>query len=76
MRKLFPSSRLPYLEKNSRYSETDPENIKMQKFYLECFVNDLLVSGEFQNCRVVEEFLTMKDLEHLKKKFKVFIGLM
>lgn len=71
LRKLFPSSRLPHLEKNSRLSETEPEVIKRQKYFLECFINDLLISAEFQNCRLVEEFLTMKDLDHLKKKFKV-----
>jgi len=72
LRNLFPLSKLPHLEKNSRLSETEPEVIKKQKYFLECFINDLLLSSEYQNCRVIEEFLTLKDLDHLKKKFKEY----
>jgi hypothetical protein len=53
LRKMFPLNKLPHLEKNSRLSESEPEVIKKQKYFLEYFINDLLISAEYQNCRVI-----------------------
>ena len=67
--KLFPMTRLPFLNGNNRLSETEEIAIKKQKYMLEGFLNDLLMNTDFVACKVTEEFLTLKDESMFKKKF-------
>lgn len=72
LEKFYPGFRLPYLSKSAWFQETDPNNIAQQKFMITHFMNDLLMNREIRNCRIVEEFLTLKDYKGLKVKFEEY----
>ena len=69
MKKFFPTSHIPHLERVSRLSETEPETIRKQTLFLESFLNDLIMKTGIKS-KILEEFLLCKDLDLLKKLFK------
>jgi len=71
LKKFFPTSQIPHLERCSRLSETEPATIKKQTLFLESFLNDLIMKTGMKS-KLVEEFLLCKDLDILKKLFKEY----
>jgi hypothetical protein len=63
---------LAYLEGNSWFGATGPEQTKRQKVMLEYFLNDLLRNKEVCNSRFIEDFLTLNDHKRIKRKFEEF----
>lgn len=52
LEKLFPASKLAYLEANSWFSKTNADFIANQKVMLEFFLNDLILNPEIRNSRI------------------------
>lgn len=67
--KLFPGTKLAYLETNSWFSKTNADFIANQKVMLEFFLNDLIMNSEIRNSRIFEDFLTLSDHKKIKRRF-------
>ena len=67
--RLFPATKLPYLESNSWFSATSEDFIHFQKVMLEFFLNDLIRNPEIRNSKILEDFITLIDHKKIKRKF-------
>lgn len=68
--KLFPGTKLSFLEKNSWFSKTNADFIKAQKVMLQFFLNDIIKNPEIRNSRILEDFLTLPDHKKIKRRFE------
>lgn len=71
LKKIFPSTQIPFLERCGRLSETEPNVIKKQKLFLESFLNSLLMNKNIR-CKIIDDFLLCENLDTLKKNFRDF----
>lgn len=70
LRKVFPTTQIPYLERyGRRLSETEPNVIRKQKLFLESFLNSLLMNKHIR-CKILDDFLLCENLDTLKKIFR------